>query len=81
MFGIDKVLTLLRLQINSPQISTIYNIYALRKLSEHFQENILGGVILIHDRYFQRSVGNLTKRGTLIFWIDFQKWMALDGCF
>ena len=64
IFGIDKMLTLL-LRINSPQIFTIYNIQALRKLSEDFQENILGGVILVYDRYSEQSVCNLTKRRTL----------------
>ena len=37
----------------------------LRKLSEDFQENILGGVILVYDRYSEQSVCNLTKRRTL----------------
>ena len=34
-------------------------------LSEDFQENILGGVILVYNRYFEQSVCNLTKRSTL----------------
>ena len=37
----------------------------LRKLSEDFQENILGGVILVYNRYSEQSVCNLTKRRTL----------------
>ena len=37
----------------------------LRKLSKDFQENILGGVILVHNRYFEQLVCNLTKRRTL----------------
>ena len=37
----------------------------LRKLSEDFQENILGGVILVYNRYSEQSVWNLTKRRTL----------------
>ena len=64
MFGIDKMLALL-LRINSPQMFTIYIIQALRKLSEGFQENILGGVILVYDCYYEQSVCNLTKRRTL----------------
>ena len=64
MFGMEKILTLL-LKINSPQIFTIYNIQALQKLSEDFQEDILGGVILVYNRYSEESVCNLTKRRTL----------------
>ena len=64
MFGIDKLLTLL-LRIDSPQIFTIYNIQALRKLSQDFQENILGGLILVYCYYPEQSVCNLTKRRTL----------------
>ena len=65
MFGIDKMLTLL-LRINSPQIFTIYNILALRKLSQDFQQNILAEVILVYCRYSEQSVCNLTKRRILI---------------
>ena len=64
MFGIDKMLALL-LRINSPQMFTIYIIQALRKLSEGFQENILGGVILVYDRDYEQSVCTLPKRRTL----------------
>ena len=64
MFGIDKMLTLL-LRINSPQIFTIYNISALRKLSQDFQENILAEVILVYCRYSEQSACNLTKRRIL----------------
>ena len=35
-------------------------------LSEDFQENILGGVILVYNRYSEQSVCNLTKRRTLL---------------
>ena len=61
MFGIDKMSPLL-LRINLPQVFTIYIIWVLRKLSEDFQEDILGGVILLYNCY---SVCNLTKRRTL----------------
>ena len=64
MFGIGKMLTL-QLSINSPQIFAIYNIYALRKLLEDFQENIFGEVILVYDRYSEQSDCNLTKRSNL----------------
>ena len=37
----------------------------LQKLLEDFQENILGGVILVYNRYPEQSVCNLTKRRTL----------------
>ena len=61
MFGIDKICYLhLLLRISSPQVFTIYNIQALRKLLEDFQENIVGGVILGYDRYSDQSVCNLT---------------------
>ena len=53
------------LRINLPQIFIIYNIYALRKLSEDFQGNILGGVILVYNHYSEQPVCNLTKRRTL----------------
>ena len=36
-----------------------------QKLSEDIQENSLGGVILVYDRYSEPSVCNLTKRKTL----------------
>ena len=64
MFGIDKMLTLL-LKINSPQMFTIYNIQVLRKLSQDFQENIRGGVILVYCRDSEQSVCHLAKRKTL----------------
>ena len=57
MFGINKIPTFL-LRINSPQIFTIYNIWALRKISEDFQEHILGGVILVYNHYSEQSVCN-----------------------
>ena len=50
MFGIDKMSPLL-LRINLPQVFTIYIIWTLRKLWEDFQEDILGGVILLYNRY------------------------------
>ena len=55
----------LLLRIDLPQIFTIYHIYVLRKLSEDFQESILGGVILVYNRYFEQPVCNLTKIRTL----------------
>ena len=64
MFVVDKMLTLL-LRINSPHIFTVYIIYALRKVSENFQENIIGGVLLVYDRYSEQSLYNLTKRRTV----------------
>ena len=33
--------------------------------SKIFQENILGGAILVYNRYSEQSVSNLTKRRTL----------------
>ena len=45
LFSIHKMSPLL-LRINLPQIFTIYDTEALEKLSEDFQENILGGVTL-----------------------------------
>ena len=64
MFGIRKMSRLL-LSTNLPQISTIYDIWALRNLSEDFQVNILGGDILVYNRYSEQPVCNLTKRRTL----------------
>ena len=63
MVGIRKMSPLL-LRTYLPQIFTIYDIYALRNLSEDFQENILGGAILVYNRYSERTVCNLTKRKT-----------------
>ena len=40
MFSLDKM-SLMLLGMNLPQIFIIYDIKALRKLSEDFQENIL----------------------------------------
>ena len=37
----------------------------LRKLLQDFQENIIGGAILINNDYSKQSVFNLTKRRTL----------------
>ena len=51
--------------MNLPWIFTIYDIYALQKLSEDFQENIFGRVILVYDCYSEQSVSNLTKMRTL----------------
>ena len=64
MFGIRKMSRLL-LRTNLPQISTVYDIWALRNLSEDFQVNILGGAILVYNRYSEQPVCNLTKRRTL----------------
>ena len=64
MFDIQKMSPLL-LRINLLQIFTIYDISALRKLSEDFQENILGGVALVHNHYSEQPVCNLTKRRSL----------------
>ena len=64
MFGIHKMSPLL-LRINLSQIFTIYDIQALQKLSEDFQENILSGVILVYNRYSEQPICNLTKRRTL----------------
>ena len=64
MFSIDKNSTML-LRMNLPWIFTIYDIYALQKLSEDFQENIFGRVILVYDCYSEQSVSNLTKMRTL----------------
>ena len=64
MFGIHKMSPLL-LRINVPQIFTIYDIYSLRKLSEDFQENNLGEVIVVYNPYSEQPVFNLTKRRTL----------------
>ena len=55
----------LLLRTNLPQISTIYDIWELRNLSEGFQVNILGGAILVYNRYSEQPVCNLTKRRTL----------------
>ena len=78
MFGIEKTLNLL-LRINSRQIFTICNIYALRKLLRYFQENILGGVILVYDRYSEQSVCNLPKRRTLTPEFSGEV-LRMDGC-
>ena len=62
MFRIRKISPLL-LRTNLPQIFTIY-IQAFRNLSEDFQENFLGGGILVYNRYSEQTVRNLTKRRT-----------------
>ena len=49
MFGIDKMSPLL-LRINLPQVFTICNIWALRKLAEDFQEDVVDGVIFLYNR-------------------------------
>ena len=61
MFTIDKMSPIL-LRMNLPQICTIYDIQALQKLSEDFQENILDKVILAYNRYSDQSVYNLTLK-------------------
>ena len=53
LFSIHKMSPLL-LKINLPQIFTIYDTEALEKLSEDFQENILGGVTLVYIRYSEQ---------------------------
>ena len=63
MFGIRKMSPLL-LRTNLPLTFTIYDIQALRNLSEDFQENILGEAILVYNRSSQQPVCNLTKRRT-----------------
>ena len=64
MFGIHKISPLL-VGISLSQIFTIYDIQALQRLSEDFQENILGGVILVCNCQSEQLVCNLTKRRTL----------------
>ena len=59
MFSIDKM-PLLLLRMNLPQIFTVY--LGAPKAFEDFQENILGRVILVYNRYSEHSVCNLTKR-------------------
>ena len=63
MFRMRKMSPLL-LRTNLPQMFTIYDIQALRNLSEDFQENFLGGGILVYNRYSEQTVRNLTKRMT-----------------
>ena len=79
------MLTLL-LRINSPQIIAIYNPQTLRKFSQDFQENGLGGFILVYNRYSEQAICNLTKRRTLtsafsgeIFKIDGCGWLLLNS--
>ena len=50
---------------NLPQIFTICDIQALRKVSEDFQENSLCGVILVYNRYSEHPACKLAKRRTL----------------
>ena len=50
MLGIDKMSSLL-LRINLSQIFTIFNLWALRKLSEDFQEDVLSEIILLYTRF------------------------------
>ena len=64
MFDIHKMSSLLP-RINLPQIFTFYDVQRLQNLSEGFQENIIGGLILVCNRYSEQSVCNLTKRRTL----------------
>ena len=60
MFDIHKKSPLL-LRINIPQIFTIYDIQALRKLAEDLQENILRGVTLVYNRYSEEPACNLAQ--------------------
>ena len=50
MLGTEKMSSLL-LRINLSQIFTIYNLWALRKLSEDFQEDVLSEIILLYTRF------------------------------
>ena len=61
MFSINKISPMI-LRMNLPQIFTIYDIQALQKVPEDFQENILGRVILVYNCYSEQSACNLTKR-------------------
>ena len=45
----------LLIRINLSQTFTIYDILALQKLSEDFQENIPNGVILVCNRYSEQK--------------------------
>ena len=63
MLRIRKMSPLL-LRTNLPQIFTIYDIQAIRNLSEDFLENVLGGDILVYNRYSEQTVRNLTKKRT-----------------
>ena len=63
MLRIRKMSPLL-LKTNLPQIFTIYDIQAIRNLSEDFLENVLGGDILVYNRYSEQTVRNLTKKRT-----------------
>ena len=63
MFGVRKMSPLL-LRTNLHQLFTVYDIQALQNLSEDFQENIIGGAILVDNRYSKQPVCNLTKRRT-----------------
>ena len=57
MFRTHRMSSLL-LRINLSQIFTIYD-KALRNLSEDFQENILGGIMFVYNRYSEQQVCNL----------------------
>ena len=50
----------------------------LRKLLQDFQENIIGGAILINNDYSKQSVCNLTKRRTLPQYF-LEKFSKMDG--
>ena len=63
MFGVRKMSPLL-LRTNLHQVFTVYDIQALQNLSEDFQENIIGGAILVDNRYSEQPVCNSTKRRT-----------------
>ena len=55
----------LLLRINLSQIFTVYDIQPLQKLPKGSQENILGGVTLVYNRYSEQPLYNLTKRRTV----------------
>ena len=63
MFSINRISPML-LRMNLPQIFTIYDIQALLKVPEDFQENILGRLILVYNCYSEQSACNLTKTKT-----------------
>ena len=54
----------LLLRTNLPQLFAVYDIQAFQNISKDFQENILGGAILVYNHYSEQPVCNLTKRRT-----------------
>ena len=50
-----------------------------KKLLEDFQEDILGGAILVYNRYSEQSVCNLTKRRTLPPLFSENGWLWTDA--